>query len=53
MSDFLFFFQNFCDVAEVVNIHKLILAKFGYQQNIKGREFKHASMFLATLLEPM
>jgi hypothetical protein len=53
MSDFLFFFWKFCDVAEVVIIHKLILAKFGYQQNIKGREFKHPFMFLATLLEPM
>jgi hypothetical protein len=29
MSDFLFFFWKFCDVAEVVIIHKLILAKFG------------------------
>jgi len=53
MSDFLFLFQKLCDVAEVVIIHKQISAKFGYQQNIKGREFKHPSMFLATLLEPM
>ncbi len=35
MSDFLFFFRKFCDVDEVVIIHKLILAKFGYQQNLK------------------
>jgi hypothetical protein len=31
---------------------KDILANSGYEQNIKMREFKHPSTFLATLLEP-
>jgi len=48
-----FFVFKFCDVAEVVIIHiKDVLANSGYEQNIKMREFKRLSTFLATLLEP-
>ncbi len=37
----------------MVIIHiKDVLANYGYEQNIKMREFKHPSTFLATLLEP-
>ncbi len=37
----------------MVIIHiKDVLANYGYEQNVKMREFKHPSTFLATLLEP-
>ncbi len=48
----LVYFQ-FCHIANMAIISYADLAKFGYKQNMKEKEFKHPSYtFLATVLEP-
>jgi hypothetical protein len=45
---FLFLFQ-FCDAAQVVIIHKMLLARFGYRLDMKVKKKKNdPSIFLAT-----
>jgi hypothetical protein len=44
---FAIFFPQFCDVGEVVVIHKLIYNRFGYK-NMKLEIIKHPFIYLAT-----
>ncbi len=49
---FLFFvFLQFCNVAEVAIIQKMIKANLATKKKWKWKEIKHPSMLFATLLE--